>query len=172
MSERLNSVTRKVESLGLVILKDADGNYVARGARNIKINGENIKPLLVAAVKNFGNIEVLNHVNIVDLLSNHSTVVGAWGFGIRDERIYVFRAKATLIATPVSIVRIIRASRVIRSVQHRRGLCNGHSCGRGDDDVRDEIYSASMQGYDRADRYSRSRSGRGADQFRRRAIST
>ena len=28
-----------------------------------------------------------------------STVVGAWGFGIRDERIYVFRAKATLIAT-------------------------------------------------------------------------
>ena len=51
MSERLNEVTRQMEKLGLVILKDADGNYVSRGWRNIKINGENIKPLLAAAVR-------------------------------------------------------------------------------------------------------------------------
>ena len=50
MSERLNSVTRRLEQLGLVILKDADGNYVSRGWRNIKINGENIKPLLAGCV--------------------------------------------------------------------------------------------------------------------------
>ena len=99
MSERLNAVTRKIESLGLVILKDADGNYIARGARNIKINGENIKPLLAAAVKNFSNVEVLNHVNVVDLLKNGSTVIGAWGFGVRDPIIYRLRSKATLIAT-------------------------------------------------------------------------
>ena len=46
MSERLNSVTEDLERMGLVILKDENGKYVARGNRNIKINGENIKPLL------------------------------------------------------------------------------------------------------------------------------
>ena len=34
-----------------VILKDENGDYVARGNRNIKINGENIKPILADAVK-------------------------------------------------------------------------------------------------------------------------
>ena len=41
MSEGLNRVTAKMEQLGLVILKDENGEYVARGNRNIKINGEN-----------------------------------------------------------------------------------------------------------------------------------
>ena len=43
MSEGLNRVTDKMEKLGLVILKDENGEYVARGNRNIKINGENMK---------------------------------------------------------------------------------------------------------------------------------
>ena len=46
MSERLNHVTKVMEDLGLVILKDENGDYVTRGNRNIKINGENIKPIL------------------------------------------------------------------------------------------------------------------------------
>ena len=46
MSQGLNRVTEKMEKLGLVILKDENGRYVARGNRNIKINGENIKPIL------------------------------------------------------------------------------------------------------------------------------
>ncbi len=50
MSEGLNRVTDKMEKLGLVILKDENGEYVARGNRNIKINGENMKPLLAEAV--------------------------------------------------------------------------------------------------------------------------
>ena len=50
MSEHLNKVTSKMEQLGLVILKDENGEYVARGNRNIKINGENIKPILADAV--------------------------------------------------------------------------------------------------------------------------
>ena len=51
MSERLNHVTKIMEDIGLVILKDENGEYVARGNRNIKINGENIKPILADAVK-------------------------------------------------------------------------------------------------------------------------
>ena len=64
MSEGLNKVTEDLEHLGLVILKDENGEYVARGNRNIKINGENIKPILADAIKNKENIEIINNVNI------------------------------------------------------------------------------------------------------------
>ena len=57
MSEGLNRVTEKMEKLGLVILKDENGEYVARGNRNIKINGENMKPLLASAVERCDCIE-------------------------------------------------------------------------------------------------------------------
>ena len=64
ISERFNEVTTHLEKLGLVILKNKDGRYVTRGNRNIKINGENIKPILAAAVAKAPNVQVLNHVNI------------------------------------------------------------------------------------------------------------
>lgn len=66
MSQRLNHVTEIMEQLGLVILKDENGKYVARGNRNIKINGENMKPLLAKAASEQENVTVLNHVNITD----------------------------------------------------------------------------------------------------------
>ena len=67
-AENFNEVTAKMEKLGLVILKDENGDYVARGNRNIKINGENFKPLLADAVHKAENVNVLNYVNITDLL--------------------------------------------------------------------------------------------------------
>ena len=67
-AENFNEVTAKMEKLGLVILKDENGDYVARGNRNIKINGENFKPLLADAVHEAENVDVLNYVNITDLL--------------------------------------------------------------------------------------------------------
>ena len=83
MSERLNHVTKVMEDLGLVILKDENGEYVARGNRNIKINGENIKPILADAVKKQDNVTVINHLNITDFI-----VV-----------FYEINAKAVLVAT-------------------------------------------------------------------------
>ena len=53
MSERLNHVTQDMEQLGLVILKDEHGDYVARGNRNIKINGENHFQCSVNRLYNF-----------------------------------------------------------------------------------------------------------------------
>ena len=69
MSQGLNRVTAKLEELGLVILKDENGKYVTRGNRNIKINGENIKPILAEAVKAQKNVKVINHVNITDYIT-------------------------------------------------------------------------------------------------------
>lgn len=99
VAERFNSVTKDLEALGLVILKDENGDYVTRGNRNIKINGENIKPLLADAVKKHTQTEVLNHVNITDLLVQDNRVYGAVGFSILEEKAYVLRAKTVLIAT-------------------------------------------------------------------------
>jgi adenylylsulfate reductase subunit A len=99
MSERLNEVTAKMEKLGLVILKDENGRYVARGNRNIKINGENIKPILADAVNSLENVTVINRLNITDYIVKDNTILGAVGFNIDTGEAYEIRAKKVLCAT-------------------------------------------------------------------------
>ena len=99
MSEGLNRVTAKLEELGLVILKDENGKYVTRGNRNIKINGENIKPILAEAVKEQENVRVINHVNVTDYIVEDGRIVGAYGFDVNEKKAYLFLAGAVLCAT-------------------------------------------------------------------------
>ena len=102
--KRLNSVTEDLEKRGLVILKDENGKYVSRGWRNIKINGENIKPLLADGAKAQKNVQILNHINITDLEteedeSGKKRVTGAFGFSVNEKIFYHIKAKAVLVAT-------------------------------------------------------------------------
>ena len=99
MSERLNHVTKVMEDLGLVILKDENGKYVARGNRNIKINGENMKPILAKAAAEQENVTVLNHVNITDYKTENGKITGAVGFGVNEDIFYDIDAEAVLCAT-------------------------------------------------------------------------
>lgn len=99
MSEGLNRVTDKMEKLGLVILKDENGEYVARGNRNIKINGENMKPLLAEAVSKLTDCTVINRINITDYIVENNTIKGAYGFSIENATAYEIRAKKVLCAT-------------------------------------------------------------------------
>ena len=99
MSERLNAVTERLEQLGLVILKDENGKYVARGNRNLKINGENIKPILAEAVEKLPNVTVLNRVNIIDFSVSGNKINGAFGIGIENDTFYVIEAEAVIVAT-------------------------------------------------------------------------
>lgn len=99
MSEKLNKVTDRLERLGLVILKDENGKYVTRGNRNLKINGENIKPILADAVEKAKNVTVLNRVNIFDYSVKDNKINGAFGFGIESGIFYTIEAKAVIIAT-------------------------------------------------------------------------
>ena len=99
MSEGLNRVTEKMEKLGLVILKDENGEYVARGNRNIKINGENMKPLLASAVERLPDVTVLNRINITDYIVENNTIRGAFGFSMEENTAYEIRAKKVLCAT-------------------------------------------------------------------------
>ena len=99
MSEHLNEVTSKMEQLGLIILKDENGDYVARGNRNIKINGENIKPILADAVNQLDNVDVINHLNITDYIVEDNMIKGAFGFHMENGTAYEIRAKKVLCAT-------------------------------------------------------------------------
>lgn len=99
MSQRLNKVTHRLEQLGLVILKDENGKYVARGNRNLKINGENIKPILAQAVEKAENVQVLNRVNVIDFAVKDNKINGAFAIGIENDTFYTINAKAVIITT-------------------------------------------------------------------------
>lgn len=103
MSQRLNHVAKVLEDEGLVFLKDADGNYAERGTRNVRINGENIKPILACAARRQPNVSVLEHVNVTDLLAVDGRVYGAVGFDVRPQDgqavAYEILARAILVCT-------------------------------------------------------------------------
>ncbi|OOH80709.1 FAD-binding protein, partial [Leptospirillum ferriphilum] len=88
----LNEVVRDLEQLGLPVVKDDSGRYAPRGRWNIKIHGESLKPLLATAVRNLG-ARVLNRVVVTNLLVQDGSVAGCFGFGLRDGRFYVVRAR-------------------------------------------------------------------------------
>lgn len=99
MSRGLNRVTNKLEELGLVILKDETGEYVARGNRNIKINGENIKPILANAVEKLDGVDILNQVNVIEYIVEDNRILGAYGIHVEKEILYEIRAKKVICAT-------------------------------------------------------------------------
>jgi len=99
MAEGLNRAAEKLEELGLTILKDEQGQYVTRGWRNIKINGENIKPLLAKAVLARKNAAVLNQVNVFEYIVKDNRILGAYAVSVDEPVLYVISAKAVLCAT-------------------------------------------------------------------------
>lgn len=99
MSQGLNKVTKKLENLGLVILKDENGEYVSRGNRNIKINGENIKPILADAVKSLEGITVYNHMNVIDYVVKDNKIYGAFAIDVNRKILYFIEAQKVICAT-------------------------------------------------------------------------
>ncbi|MTI59662.1 MAG: adenylyl-sulfate reductase subunit alpha [Firmicutes bacterium] len=98
MAERLNEVVQRVESWGLPIEKDKDGNYISRGRWNIKINGESLKPIIANKAIEYG-ARVINRVLVTNLLLDDGKVVGVMGFGVRTGIFYVVQARAVIICT-------------------------------------------------------------------------
>lgn len=98
IAQGLNQVTEKVERWGLPIYKDEAGNYLPRGKRSIKINGEPLKPILAQAVKKSG-ARVLNRVNCTDYIVKNGRVAGVFAFSTREKIFYVIQAKAVICAT-------------------------------------------------------------------------
>ncbi|MBI1818770.1 MAG: adenylyl-sulfate reductase subunit alpha [Nitrospirae bacterium] len=98
MAELFEYSVKKVEKWGLPILSDDKGNYQPRGRWNIKINGESLKPIIARAAKQSG-AKILNWVVATNFIVKGNQVLGAVGFSVRHGRMYIVKAKATIIAT-------------------------------------------------------------------------
>lgn len=99
MARKLNETVLRMEELGLVVLKDAQGRYCTRGDRNIKINGENIKPLLAHAVRKEERVTILERTNVVEYIVKDNHILGVYAISIDEPVFYVILAKAVLCAT-------------------------------------------------------------------------
>jgi adenylylsulfate reductase, subunit A len=86
---------------GLPRLVDG-GRPVRCGTWQIMVNGESCKELVAeAARQGLGSDRVQEHVFIARLLNDRNDpnrIAGAAGFSVRDNRVYVYRAKAVLLA--------------------------------------------------------------------------
>lgn len=98
MCKRFNRVVDDLEKMGLVILKDENGKYVCRGKRNLKINGENIKPILSRETRRYANIEVFNHVNVTDIVVVGDRATGVVGFSVDCNASYIVSARAIIVS--------------------------------------------------------------------------
>ncbi|HHT9147065.1 MAG TPA: adenylyl-sulfate reductase subunit alpha, partial [Candidatus Wunengus sp. YC61] len=98
IAQGLNEAVKDVEKMGLPIEKNEDGSYKKRGKRSIRIFGERLKPILAEAVSKTCT-QVLNRVVATNFIYHGERICGAFGYGIKDSKFYVVRAKAVIVAT-------------------------------------------------------------------------
>jgi len=101
IARHVDSTVHLFEKWGLPIWKDAEGKYVHEGRWQLMINGESYKVIVAEAAKNAlaeAGGEYFERVFITHPLVNDGKCVGAIGFSVRENKVYVFKAKATLCA--------------------------------------------------------------------------
>ncbi|MFH1726536.1 MAG: adenylyl-sulfate reductase subunit alpha [Elusimicrobiota bacterium] len=99
IARHVDSSVHLFEKWGLPIWKDEKGGYVHEGRWQLMINGESYKIIVAEAAKNaLGAENVYERVFIVEPLVENGRCVGAVGFSTRENKFYVFKAKAVLTA--------------------------------------------------------------------------
>lgn len=87
------------EKWGLPIWKTEDGEYVNEGRWQIMINGESYKVIIAEAAKNaLGMDNIYERIFIIEPLLDGDRIAGAVGFSVRENKFYVFKAKAVMAA--------------------------------------------------------------------------
>ncbi|MFC2084043.1 adenylyl-sulfate reductase subunit alpha [Bacteroidota bacterium] len=99
IARHVDSSVHLFEKWGLPIWTDENGAYVHEGRWQLMINGESYKVVVAEATKNALGIEnIYERVFIVGPIMDGDRCVGAVGFSIREEKFYIFKAKATMVA--------------------------------------------------------------------------
>ena len=99
IARHVDSTVHLFEKWGLPIWKGADGKYVHEGRWQLMINGESYKIVVAEAAKNaLGMENIYERVFIVEPLMDGDKIAGAVGFSTRENKFYVFKAKAVLAA--------------------------------------------------------------------------
>src|SRR5512138_3625828 len=110
IARHVDSTVHMFEKWGLPIWKDDNGQYIHEGRWQVMISGESYKVIVAEAAKKalaecggqYFERVFLTHPIMVD-----GKCAGAIGFSVREETIYVFKAKATL-ATMGGAVHVFR----------------------------------------------------------------
>ena len=97
-ARELNESVDDLERWGLPILRDEQGRIRYRGKWDISIHGEQLKPIMAEKALESG-ADVYNRVTATALIMHEGRCTGAMGFGVRDGKFYIFRAKATVVST-------------------------------------------------------------------------
>jgi adenylylsulfate reductase, subunit A len=101
IARHVDSSVHLFEKWGLPIWTDADGKYVHEGRWQLMINGESYKVIVAEAAKNAlkeADAQIYERVFIVAPLMDGDKISGAVGFSVREEKFYVFKAKAVMAA--------------------------------------------------------------------------
>ncbi|MEW6447498.1 MAG: adenylyl-sulfate reductase subunit alpha [Bacillota bacterium] len=99
IARHVDSSVHLFEKWGLPIWRDADGKPIRSGAWQVMISGESYKILVAEASKKAladAGGELYERVFIIEPLMDGDRIAGAIGFSTREEKIYVFKAKAVL----------------------------------------------------------------------------
>ena len=101
IARHVDSSVHLFEKWGLPIWLDENGKYVHEGRWQLMINGESYKVIVAEAAKNaltkMGG-EYFERVFITSPLLDGDRMAGAVGFSTREDKFYVFKAKAVLAA--------------------------------------------------------------------------
>jgi adenylylsulfate reductase, subunit A len=99
IARHVDGTVHLFEKWGLPIWKDEKGGYVHEGRWQLMISGESYKVIVAEAAKTaLGKENVFERVFIVGPIMDGDRCAGAMGFSVRENKFYVFRAKATLLA--------------------------------------------------------------------------
>nr|WP_238472785.1 FAD-binding protein [Desulforamulus profundi] len=97
MAEVLNKPIEEWEEWGMPIKYEEDGEeYKTRGKWDITISGSEMKVILAEKTREYG-CEIINRVVATNYLIDGNKVIGAIGFGVRDGKVYIIRAKLPLL---------------------------------------------------------------------------
>ncbi len=100
IARHVDGTVHLFEKWGLPIWTDADGNYVHEGRWQLMINGESYKVIVAEAAKNAladAGAEYFERVFLTHPLMDGDNCAGAIGFSVRENKVYVFKAKATMV---------------------------------------------------------------------------
>lgn len=97
IARHVDSTVHLFEKWGLPIWRDENGKVVRSGRWQIMISGESYKIIVAEAAKNaLGKENFITRVFVVEPLLDGDRIAGAVGFSVRENKFYVFRAKAVL----------------------------------------------------------------------------
>ena len=103
VGRHVDSSVHLLEEWGLPVWKKDDGTYERIGRWQIPIHGESIKPVTAEpARKAVGQENIYERVSVTHLLTDANDpnrIAGAVGFGVREDKIYVFKARAVIVTT-------------------------------------------------------------------------